>query len=66
MKYRDNRDGTFSVQAWEIDFYGKGQNCYVYSQARVLDWMGDWGTPPFTATMVWLKRDHRPAIGTEI
>lgn len=66
MEYVDNHDGTFSVRAWEIDFGGARQGCYIYSQTQLVDWMGDLATPAFTATMVWLKRNHRPAVGIEI
>lgn len=64
--YKDNHDGTFSVQAWELNFFGRILNRYVYSQEVLLDLMGDLAIPPFEANMVWLKRNHRPAMGTEI
>ena len=66
MKYVDNQDGTFSVQAWEVTFTDGRTSCYVYSQSQLLDWMGDLASPPFEAEMIWLLRLNRPSIGTEI
>ncbi len=66
MRYKDNHDGTFSVQAWELDFFGQRPGCYIYTQETLLDLMGDLTLPWFEANMVWLKRNHRPALGTEI
>lgn len=65
MKYWDNKDGTFTVVAYEVTYSDGTPTKTVYTHAIAYrEWA--WTGACVGMERKLLTRDHRPAVGTEV
>lgn len=64
MKYWDNKDGTFTVVAYEVTYSDGTPTKTVYTHTIAYK---EWALPQGVGVeRKLLTRDHRPAVGVEV